>query len=77
MKARFKSTQERFLENVSVLKEVNEKKGLSEAKLLSEWADQKKTQEDQGEIEASVERRKKYEKLGELLSLWDRLRKLR
>lgn len=59
-----------------VLEEVG-KKGWSETKLASEWSDQKKTQEDQGEIEASVERRKKYEKLGELLGLWDRVKDIR
>lgn len=71
-----KKTQIRLLESVRVLEEVG-KKGWSETKLASEWSDQKKTQEDQGEIEASVERRKKYEKLGELLGLWDRVKDIR
>ncbi|KIR76692.1 hypothetical protein I306_06312 [Cryptococcus gattii EJB2] len=61
---------------MSVLKEVG-RKGLSEGKLTREWEDQKKTQEDEGQIEASVERRRKYEKLGELLSLWDRVKGIR
>lgn len=63
----------RLIQNMSVLKEVG-RKGLSEGKLTREWEDQKKTQEDEGQIEASVERRRKYEKLGELLSLWDRVK---
>lgn len=71
-----KKTQIRLLESVRVLEEVG-KKGWSETKLASEWSDQEKTQEDQGEIEASVERRKKYEKLGELLGLWDRVKDIR
>lgn len=71
-----KKTQIRLLESVRVLEEVG-KKGWSETKLASEWSDQKKTQEDQGEVEASVERRKKYEKLGELLGLWDRVKDIR
>lgn len=71
-----KKTQIRLLESVRDLEEVG-KKGWSETKLASEWSDQKKTQEDQGEIEASVERRKKYEKLGELLGLWDRVKDIR
>ncbi|UOH79962.1 hypothetical protein LQV05_002611 [Cryptococcus neoformans] len=73
IRTRLKKTQIRLLESVRVLEEVG-KKGWSETKLASEWSDQKKTQEDQGEIEASVERRKKYEKLGELLGLWDRVK---
>lgn len=66
----------RLIQNMSVLKEVG-RKGLSEGKLTREWEDQKKTQEDEGQIEASVERRRKYEKLGELLSLWDRVKGIR
>ncbi|WVO24308.1 uncharacterized protein IAS62_005672 [Cryptococcus decagattii] len=73
MKSRFKSTQVRLLQSLSVLKEVG-RKGLSEGILAREWEDQKKTQEDEGQIEASVERRRKYEKLGELISLWDRVK---
>ncbi|WVQ92192.1 hypothetical protein IAS59_006000 [Cryptococcus gattii] len=73
VKSRFKSTEMRLIQNMSVLKEVG-RKGLSEGKLTREWEDQKKTQEDEGQIEASVERRRKYEKLGELLSLWDRVK---
>ncbi|KAE8540645.1 hypothetical protein D1P53_003009 [Cryptococcus gattii VGV] len=45
---------------MSVLKEVGGK-GLSEEKLAREWEDQKKTQEDEGQIEASVERRRNKE----------------
>lgn len=72
-----KITQIRLLESVRLLiKEVG-KKGWSKTKSASEWDDQKKTQEDQGQIKASVERRRKYEKLGELLSLWDRVKEIR
>nr|KIR44103.1 hypothetical protein I312_06685 [Cryptococcus bacillisporus CA1280] len=58
--SRFKSTQVRLLQSMSVLKEVG-RKGLSEGKLAREWEDQKKTQEDEGQIEASVERRRNKE----------------
>lgn len=37
---------------------------------------QKKMQEDQGEDEAFTERRKKYERRGELLDLWHRVKKI-
>lgn len=77
IRTRSKNTQIRLLESVRLLiKEVG-KKGWSKTKSASEWDDQKKTQEDQGQIKASVERRRKYEKLGELLSLWDRVKEIR
>ncbi|OXG11833.1 hypothetical protein C367_06445 [Cryptococcus neoformans Ze90-1] len=47
-----------------------------EEELRAEWERQKKAQSAEGEIEAAAERSRKYEKLGELIFLWDRVKPL-
>ncbi|OWZ62060.1 hypothetical protein C349_06858 [Cryptococcus neoformans var. grubii Br795] len=47
-----------------------------EEELRAEWERQKKAQSAEGEIESAAERSRKYEKLGELIFLWDRMKPL-
>lgn len=44
--------------------------------MRAEWEKQKKAQSAEGEIEAAAERSRKYERLGELIFLWDRVKPL-
>ncbi|OXG71484.1 hypothetical protein J003_06750 [Cryptococcus neoformans] len=76
IKNRFVKTKKILSDAENDLLRVQSDGNICEEELRAEWEKQKKAQSAEGEIEAAAERSRKYERLGELIFLWDRVKPL-
>ncbi|OXH47105.1 hypothetical protein J004_04833 [Cryptococcus neoformans] len=76
IKDRFIKTKNLVSDAKNDLIQVQNDGNVCEEELRAEWERQKKAQSAEREIESAAERSRKYEKLEELIFLWDRVKPL-